>query len=343
VPKTSPPATDETEFLATALNAEADAIRRIAANLVDGQGEPWQRALDLLQHCHEQNGHIVVSGMGKSGLVGAKISATFTSLGQPSSVLHPAEAVHGDLGRVRRDDVVILLSNSGETNEVVNLAAILRADEVPTLGISSNEDSSLARLCSVHIHLGNITEACPLRLAPTTSTTAQLAVGDALALALARRLDFQEDDFHKSHPGGLLGTELRSITEVVRFHVDENLPVLPDTLDIHSALREARRIMEGKRRTGALMLVNERGELSGVFTDADLRRLIVDDPGQLSLPIRKVMTASPKHLTVDHLVRDAVRLVREYRVDEIPVVDRDGKPVGLIDVQDLIAMKIVRE
>ncbi|UCD74009.1 MAG: SIS domain-containing protein, partial [Phycisphaerales bacterium] len=180
-----PPANGaEPDFLIEALNAEAEAIRRIADRLAQGEeGDHWRAAVDLITACR---GHVVVCGVGKSGLIGAKISATLSSLGQPSSVVHPAEAVHGDLGRIGRGDVVMLLSYSGETHEVVDLAAILRADGVPRLGISSNADSSLARLCDVHLNLGDVAEACPLRLAPTASTTAMLAIGDALALGVER-------------------------------------------------------------------------------------------------------------------------------------------------------------
>jgi len=338
------PGQDEATFIGEALVAEADAIRRVADRARSEDADGWRRAVDLLTAC---DGHIVVSGMGKSGLVGAKISATFSSLGQPSSVLHPAEAVHGDLGRVRRGDVVLLLSYSGETEEVVDLALILKADGVPRLGISNDCQSTLARQCDVHLSLGNLTEACPLNLAPTASTTTQLAIGDALALAVARRRNFGADDFQRAHPGGMLGVGLRKVTEVLRFRVGENLPVLADSLPLREALLEARTAgaaASGKpRRSGALVLVDADGRLSGVFTDGDLRRLVLDDPAALDRPIAEVMTARPKHLGVDDLVRDAERLVREHRVDEIPVLDHDGRPVGLVDVQDLLSMKVVKE
>jgi arabinose-5-phosphate isomerase len=330
----------ESEFIAEALRAEAGAILEIARRLQEREAATWSAALDLLAGC---KGHVVVSGMGKSGLIGAKISASFSSLGQPSSVLHPAEAVHGDLGRVRRGDVVLLLSYSGETEEVVNLAALLRADDVPRLGISCSERSALARSCTVHLCLGDITEACPLNLAPTTSTTAMLAIGDALALALSRRRNFSASDFARRHPGGMLGAGLRPITEALRFRVGGNLAALPQSLTVRQAMEQAGSGPAPVRRTGAVMLVDETGRLSGIFTDADLRRRILREPEVLDRPIVEVMTRSPEHLTVDHLVRDAVRLMRENRHDEIPVVDRDGRPVGLVDVQDLIAMKVVVE
>ena len=336
--QTTPP---ESAFLAEAMRAEASAINSIAARLEGDAADPeeiarWKKAVDLLDNA---TGHIIVSGMGKSGLIGAKISATLSSLGMPSSFIHPSEAMHGDLGRVQRSDAVILLSHSGETDEVISLAAILKADDVPTLGISSNTQSTLARVCHAHLWIGDITEACPLQLAPTTSTTATLAIGDALALALSSRRAFKHDDFQKRHPGGLLGVGLKPITEALRFRVGVNLPLVEDSVTVGEALNQA----ASDRRTGAVMLVGSDGSLSGIFTDADFRRLMRTDPNGLSRPIAEVMTKHPQHLTTDHLVRDAVVMIREKRLDEVPVLDERGHPVGLVDVQDLIAMKVVQE
>lgn len=330
---------EEAQFIADALRAEAGAVVRIADRLAsDIDYEQWRAALDLLERCQDI-GHVVVAGMGKSGLVGAKISSTFSSLGQPSHVLHPAEAIHGDLGAVRPQDIALLLSYSGQTEEVINLAAILRSDGVPRIGISSNHKTELATLCDVHIALGDIAEACPLNLAPTASTTAMLAVGDALALALSRRRNFKEDDFHRHHPGGMLGVGLRKITEALRFRVGHNLPVVPE----HTTVRAACEATGGNRRAGAILIVDAQQRLAGIFTDGDLRRLMLKDAHGLDRLMREVMTPRPQHLTVDDLVRDAVRLVRERRLDEIPVLDHEGKPVGLVDVQDLLAMKVVSE
>lgn len=334
--KTTDQKKTEAAFIIDALTAEADAISRLAQRVQTTDSDMWTAAVDLLTNCR---GHIVVAGMGKSGLIGAKISATFTSLGQPSNVLHPAEAMHGDLGRVGKNDVVMLLSYSGETEEVVNLAAILRADGVERLGISTGDESNLAKLSTVHLSLGDLTEACPFNLAPTVSTTAMLAVGDALALAVSRRKNFNANDFQKRHPGGLLGAGLRNISEVLRFKVGENLPVVLGTLSVRDACQQTKT----GRRPGAVMIVDENGKLVGIFTDGDLRRLVLNDPHGIDRIIGEVMTQSPEHLLVDDLVRDAVRLMRENRHDEIPVTDHDGKPVGLVDVQDLIALKVVSE
>ncbi len=327
----------ERELLARSLRTEAEAIAAVASVLDGPEGEAWRRGLDLLEACR---GHVVVSGMGKSGLVGGKISATLSSLGQPSNVVHPAEAVHGDLGRIRSGDVALLLSASGETEEVVVLAGILKADGLPRIGVSMRPESRLATLCDVHLSMGDVAEACPHNLAPTTSTTVMMAIGDALALALAARRNFAADDFHRHHPGGMLGVGMRPITEVLRFRVDRNLAVVEDGATAADAIRPSGE----DRRAGAVLLVDAAGRLSGIFTDGDLRRLLNrEGAAGLDRPIREVMTPSPAHLTTAHVVRDAVTMVRERRLDEIPVVDAEGRPVGLLDVQDLVTLKAVRD
>jgi len=289
---------------------------------------------------------VLITGLGKSGHVGAKISATMASLGIPSHAVHPTEAAHGDLGRFRASDLVIALSCSGETEEVVALAGILRQDGLPIISITGGgapgaAPSSLERLASVPLRLGITTEAgAPFFVAPTTSTTATLALGDALALAAAKHRNFTDEDFARRHPGGALGELLRPITEVMRFAAGRNMPLIPESASVLDAQRLA---AAGGRRPGAIVIVGPTGALSGVFTDGDLRRLILRDPAELSRPIAQVMTRSPRCLPDSSLVRDAVHMFREFRQDEIPVVDADGKPVGLLDVQDLIAMRLIRD
>lgn len=232
----------------------------------------------------------------------------------------------------------MLLSYSGETAEVVDLALILKADGVRLVGISKSDDSSLGRLCDAHIELGDLAEACPHDLAPTASTTAMLAVGDALALALSRRRNFTADDFHKHHPGGMLGAGLRPLAEVLRFRVGENLACVDESTTVGDSLAHG----TTGRRAGAVVVVDGRGALAGIFTDGDLRRLLHErGASTLGLPIGTVMTRAPRALPIESLVRDAVRMVRERRIDEIPVVDAQGRPLGLIDVQDLIALRVV--
>ena len=340
-PQTKQGLSAEHAFICEVLVAETNAVDSVRERISEdpAQAKQWTYAIDILENC---TGHAVFSGMGKSGLIGAKISSTFSSIGQPSHVVHPAEAVHGDLGSIRTDDVVILMSYSGTTEEVLNLAAILRTDGVPCIGISKEDDTPLAKLCKVHLSIGSLSEACPLNLAPTASTTATLAIGDALGLALSRRRNFTADDFHKHHPGGMLGIGLRTITEIIRFKVGENLEVIRDNMKVGQALAMARPT-KGKRRAGALLLVNETGNLTGIFTDGDLRRLVIDDSNPMDRCIGEVATNNPRRLASNSLVRDAKQLVTEYRVDEIPIVDEDNIPIGLIDIQDLIAMKVVTE
>ncbi len=314
------------------LRAEADALAGVSAHL----GDAFDRAVELVAGC---TGSVIVTGIGKSGLIGAKISATLSSMGTPSHFLHSTEAAHGDLGRIRPTDVVLLLSYGGATDEVISLAAILRQDKVPTIAITKGDDTRLAKLADAPLSVGDVAEACPHNLAPTSSSTAMLAMGDALAMAVADARSFTADDFRRSHPGGSLGRKMLPLTEVMRFKAGENLPLVPASGTVREAL--ARAEAEG-RRAGAILLVNDAGALAGIMTDADVRRRLVSQgAGVLDQPVGSVMTRDPKRLLATDLVRDAVQLVREIRLDEIPVVDDGGKPVGLIDVQDLISLRVV--
>jgi arabinose-5-phosphate isomerase len=343
----------EAEFARAVLRTQADALSALGRTLPSG----FLKAVDLIVHCADSGGTVLVSGLGKSGLVGAKISATLSSLGIPSHAVHPTEAVHGDLGRFRPTDTVICISNSGETDEVVALAGILRQDGIPIISITKGDiggeigggiasdrakPSSLERVATVALRFGNVEEAGGEFGvgAPTTSTTATLALGDALAMTAARRRGFTSADFARRHPGGSLGGLLRPVRELLRFVVGKNLPIVPDHLSVDAALRQAAAVL---RRPGALLLVDRDGKLSGILTDGDLRRIILRDRSELDRPAKDLMTRSPRTLAEDSLVRDAVNMVREHRQDEIPVVDAQGKPVGILDVQDLIAMRLVQE
>ncbi|MBL8999843.1 MAG: KpsF/GutQ family sugar-phosphate isomerase [Phycisphaerae bacterium] len=344
---TPPPApphadADELAFAQAVIRAESGALETLAGRL----GDSFSRAVALLVACADSGGNVLVSGLGKSGLIGAKISATLASLGIPSHNVHPSEAFHGDLGRFRPSDTVICISFSGETDEVVNLASVLRQDGISIISITGgrigNEGpSSLERLASVSLTLGVSDDGGHGYLAPTCSTTATLALGDALALAAARRRNFTHEDFQRRHPGGALGELLRPITEVLRWRVGKNLPLVHDDCTTEEALRMA---AAAGRRPGALTLIDRQsGRLSGIFTDGDLRRLILRDPGELRRPVREIMTRSPRTLTDVDKVRDAVKMFREHRQDEIPVVDESGRPVGILDVQDLMAMRLVQD
>lgn len=331
----------ELELARGLLRAEAEAVGGLSARL----GEDFLRAVGLIVSCAQAHGTVVLTGLGKSGLVGAKISATMASLGIPSQCIHPVEAVHGDLGRLRKQDLAICLSYSGQTEEVVALAATLRQDGLPVIAITRGDPGpearatcALARLASAVLTIGDVDERNGLTPAPMCSSTAMLALGDALALAASRRMKFTDEDFARRHPGGALGGLLRPILEVLRFRIGVNLEPIPQDVTVSDALERAARV---ERRPGALLLVDAAGRLAGIFTDADLRRLILKDAGMLARPMREVMTRSPGALPDSALVREAVAMVREFRRDEIPVVDAQGRPVGLLDVQDLVAMKVV--
>ncbi|MFW6059190.1 MAG: KpsF/GutQ family sugar-phosphate isomerase [Phycisphaeraceae bacterium] len=329
---------DQAAFARRVLEAEAEAIRRVT---IDAS---FPRAAELVCGLADRSGTLVVSGLGKSGLIGRKLSATFASTGTPSHFLHPTEAMHGDLGRIRRDDGVLLLSYGGNTEEVVALAELLRQDGVPMIALVGQAGCDLARLAEVTLTVGDVTEACPLNLAPTASTSAMLALGDALALSVARLRNFAEDDFRKLHPGGGLGRQLMPVMNAMRFKAGQNLPLIAQSVTVEQAYAEAERHAQasGLRRAGALLIVDETGKLAGIVTDGDLRTAFIKQGSDVwQGPITAIMTRNPTTLAHTALVREAVRIVREHRFDEIPVVDDAGKPVGLIDVQDLAALKVI--
>lgn len=324
---------DDLTFAKEVLCAEADAINHIRL------GADFNQAVELILAC---KGSVVISALGKNGPIGQKLSATFASTGAPSHFLHPTEAVHGDLGRIRKDDVVLLLSRSGNTEEVVALATILKQDEAPVIALVATPNCDLGRIATVSLCIGDVTEACPLNLAPTASTTAMLALGDALALVVSRRRNFGVEDFHKFHPGGTLGRQLMPVTQAMRFRVGENLTLIPQGMTVAQAYAQAAKTTSKLRQAGALLIVDPKGRLAGIFTDGDWRKLALKlGPASWDQPIDKVMVAKPRRLTDSALVRDAVQLVRELRIDEIPIVDGQGKPVGLLDVQDLMALRVI--
>lgn len=348
----------ELELACRVLRAESRAVASIAERLgAPALADEFTRAVDIIVTCADQGGTVLVTGLGKSGLVGAKISATLSSLGIPSHHVHPTEAAHGDLGRFRPVDCCLALSYSGETDEVVAVASILRQDGIPIIAITKGsaehaiesaknkpgvlpQASSLERLATASLTIGHVDEADGVSPAPTCSTTATLALGDALALVASHRRKFTSDDFAKRHPGGTLGGLLRPVAEALRFTIGKNLNSIPDDVKVGEALALAETAI---RRPGALLLVSrDTGVLTGIFTDADLRRLILKDPSHLERPIRDLMTRTPASLPHTALVRDAVNMVREFRRDEIPVIDDAGRPVGILDVQDLIAMRLIQ-
>ncbi len=309
------------------IRLEAQALEKIARRL-DG------RFCEAVGHLVSCRGVVVVTGIGKAGLIGQKLSATLASTGTRSIFLHPAEAVHGDLGRVHRDDVVLALSQSGETEEVVRLLPTLTALAVPIIAITTRETSTLARAAHVTIELGPLKEACPLGLAPSTSTTAMLAVGDALALVASRMLEFGHADFARVHPAGNLGRQLAKVEDQMR-PLDE-CRVASDEHHVRQVFAELRR---PGRRTGAILLVDDEGRLSGIFTDSDLARLFEARRDEaFDRPIAQVMTPRPRTVPLGSMLSDAVAILAECKISELPVVDAAGAPVGLLDITDVLGM-----
>ena len=327
---TKRPIASDLAYARHVLEVEADALRRLQGRI----GDDFLKVARLFYRCR---GNVVTSGIGKAGIIAQKISATLASTGTPSQFLHAAEAVHGDLGRVRPNDIVLILSYGGETSEVTRLVGQLEKMKVPIVAMTGAEDSTLARKAKVLLGLGRIDEACPMGLAPSATTTAMLALGDALALTILkmRQRDgrFSRESFALYHPGGSLGRQLVMIEAVMRR--GSALPVARDHLTIRKALARFRAM---RRRSGAICLVDARGKLTGIFTDADLRRLL--EAGQsdaLDRPISEVMTRNPKFVRVDGTAADAIEIINRYFIEEIPVIDRRGRLVGLVDVQDLFA------
>lgn len=304
---------------------------RALAQLADRLDHNFCEAVKLLCECR---GSVIVSGMGKAGLVGQKIMATLASTGTRAHCLHPAEAVHGDLGRIHVDDVVLMLSQSGETEEVVRLLPMLERQEVPVVAITSSSESTLGRAATVVVELGRIEEADLLGLAPSTSTTAMLAIGDALALVASQMRGFCREDFARFHPGGSLGQRLSRVNRIMRRL--ESCRVASEQKTVREVLVT---VSLPGRRTGAIMLVDSQGKLSGLFTDSDLARLFEQrlDP-QLDVPISRVMTPDPLTVQVGALVTEAVDVMAARKISELPVVDAAGRPAGLVDITDIVGL-----
>ncbi len=301
------------------LETEAAALATLAAALDDGFGQ----ALDRLAAV---TGRIVVTGMGKSGHVGRKIAATLASTGSPALFVHPAEASHGDLGMITAADAILALSNSGETPELSDILAYARRFAIPLVAVTSRADSTLARHADVALVLPDVPEACPMGLAPTTSTTLMLALGDAIAVALLARKGFSASDFRVFHPGGKLGQRLARVRDLM--HAGAEVPLAPEATRMDEAL-----VIMTAGRFGCLGLIDGSGRLSGIITDGDLRRHMA--PGLLGRPAAEVMTRNPRTIGPDALAGEALRLMNERRITALFVVE-EGRPAGILHVHDLL-------
>ena len=328
---------DDQQILAGARElfaAEAQALSALEKSL----DTDFVRAVRLLAACE---GRVVTTGIGKAGIIARKMSATLASTGTPSDFLHPAEAIHGDLGRVTRSDVVIAFSNSGTTEEILRLVGPLRLVNASIVVLTADGDSTLAQNADVVLDYGEVTEACPLGLAPTTSTTVMLALGDALAMAVLCERNFSTEEFARFHPGGNLGRSLMKVEEVMR--KGDSLPLVRSGSSLTHAV-EAMTATPG--RPGSVLVVDEAGAFAGFYTDGDLRRcmLTAHETGNFDMmarPIDEVMTTDPITIGPDELVADGLRLLRERQIDQLAVVDDEHKPVGLLDIQDLLNIRAI--
>ena len=311
------------------LEIEAAAVRSMIRNV----DRDFVKAVDALAAC---KGRVVVAGMGKTGIVARKISATLSSTGTPSIYMHSAEAVHGDLGQVTRDDVVILISSSGETEETVRLLPLLKKVGCRTIAMTGGLKSSLAKHCDLVLNVNVEKEGCPLGLAPMASTTATLAMGDALAACLIARKNFKREDFAFFHPGGSLGRRLLLTVEDI-MRKGHHFARVRDTALVKEVL-----LAITQARCGSACVVDAKRRFVGIFTDGDLRRHIEEDPGILSRQVGRVMTRKPLTISKDRLAAEAFDILMQKKVDELPVVDAKGALVGLLDVQDLLKAGLAR-
>ncbi|MDD4939798.1 MAG: KpsF/GutQ family sugar-phosphate isomerase [Candidatus Omnitrophica bacterium] len=310
------------------LEIEAQAIKNLGSRL----GDNFKQALEIIL---KTKGRVVVSGMGKTGIIAQKLSATLSSTGTPSLFLHLSEAAHGDLGKVTREDVVIILSNSGATSEVKQLLPFLKKIGSPIIALTGNISSPLATYSDVVLDISVKKEACPLGLAPTASTTACLAMADALAVCLIELKDFKAKDFAMFHPGGSLGRQLLLTVNDIMRKGNAN-PVVSEATTVSEALLEIT-----QARAGAAVVVDKKGKLSGIFTDGDLRRNLGKGKDLPKMKIRDVMTKKPLAIAQGRLAAEAMRILQEKKIDEMPVIDKKGRPVGLLDVQDLLKAGVV--
>ncbi len=323
---------DALEYARSVVRSEGDAILR----LVDALDSRFCEAVSLVLDCR---GRLVTTGMGKAGLIARKIAATASSTGSPSHFVHPGEARHGDLGAITADDVVLAFSYSGETEEIKQILGPLASRGVPIVAIVSTADSALGRAATVALEIGKIEEADSLKLAPSSSAAAMLAMGDALALTVSRLRGFRSEDFARFHPGGALGRSLSRVCELMR--PLELCRVAPDTTTVRDVFTSCRK---PGRRSGAVLLLDESGRLSGIFTDSDLARLFESRrEDAFDRPVSEVMTPSPLAVRADATMKEAVEILSKRKISELPALDEEGRPVGILDVTDVVAFMPARK
>lgn len=287
----------------------------------------FEMACDLLLACQ---GRVVVTGMGKSGHIGKKIAATFSSTGTPAFFMHPGEANHGDLGMITRQDVVLAISNSGNTGEIITLLPILKRLEVPLIALSGNPESTLAKVADVNLDVSIDHEACPLGLAPTTSTTVALVMGDALAIALLQVRGFSAEDFARSHPGGSLGKRLLLRIDEL-YHRGDLLPIVSEDATVREALLEVT-----AKKLGMTCVVDANGVLTGIYTDGDIRRTLTNQYDIHTTPLKQVMTKNCRTIAPGTLAAEALALMQKYSITSLVILDENKRPEAVLHLHDLL-------
>ena len=310
------------------LKIESDSIKRLISRI----NKDFEKAVNLI---FASRGRVVVTGMGKAGIIGEKISATLASTGTPSLWIHSAEAIHGDLGRVKKEDLVIAISNSGETDETVRLIPHIKKIGARLIAITGNTRSTLAKNSDAVLDVSIKEEACPLGLAPMASTTTMLAMGDALCAALIDKRGFKKSDFAFLHPGGSLGKQLLLKVEDIMRKGPSN-PIVKENVKVKDVLLKIT-----TARAGSATVVDKKGRLTGIFTDGDLRRHLEEGLDLSKKKVKDVMTKKPKAMKKGALAVEALKVLQDYKIDEIPIVDEKGRAIGLVDVQDLLKAGLV--
>ena len=316
------------ELAREVLNIEAAAVWALAQRL----DETFLRALDIILSC---KGRVIVSGMGKSGHVARKIAATLSSTGTPAYFVHPAEASHGDLGMVTSEDVFIALSYSGESEELLTILPLLKREGARLISITGNPASSLAKLADAHLDAAVAKEACPMGLAPTASTAAAMAMGDALAMALLDAKGFSSDDFARTHPGGNLGRRLLTLVRDI-MHTGKDIPAVR-----HDALLADAMLEITRKRLGMTAVVDNAQHVLGIYTDGDLRRTLEKKPDFSTMLVSTVMSRNPRTISADALAAEVVKLMDQHHINQMLVVDADNKLIGALNMHDLLRAKVI--
>lgn len=316
------------KFGLAVIGTEAQAVFDLTQRI----DERFERACELLLAC---KGRIVVTGMGKSGHIGTKIAATFSSTGSPAFFMHPGEASHGDLGMITRQDTVVAISHSGNTAELLILLPILKRLEVPLITLTGNLDSTLAKSSNVTLDVSIHQEACPLGLAPTTSTTVALVMGDALAIALLQARGFSAEDFALSHPGGSLGKRLLLHIDEISHYGDE-LPIVHENVNVCDALLEVT-----EKKLGMTCVVDSKGFLAGIYTDGDIRRTLTRQFDINTTPLKEVMTRNPRTVKPGLLAAEALALMQKYTITSLVIVDDENRPLGVVHLHNLLRSGVI--